>query len=41
MITWTDTLNLAVLNKMFGILLQYSTDNIRGNILSVYTHINI
>ena len=38
MITWTDTLNLAYLNKMFGILFIYSTDNVREDVLSVYTH---
>lgn len=41
MITWTDTLNLAYLNKMFGILYLYSKGDIREDILSVYTYINI
>ena len=37
----TDTFNPACLNKLFGILFRYSRGDIREDILSVYTHINI
>ena len=41
MITWMDTLNPADLNKLFGILFRYSTDNIREDILYQSMHIHI
>ena len=41
MITWTDTLNLVYLNKMFGILYQYSRGDIREDILYQSMHIHI